>query len=297
MKYKVLIMWITNFTLSALSMVGNAKVVDDMPFFIGSNELCYYPAGFISDSEARIYQILDNDNGMYGKFDGKFAKFFGPDEFSANPKPFSHNFALPSYIFSSGNYLPVLAVGTAFKNSPISIINMPDCIVSIEESAFYNASNLEYIFLPISLKYIGAEALVYLGEGKSIYFRSALPPAMEIKLASKFSEIWDIENSDEKELKDSYITPFGTKKDMIEYKIMVPKGSVGFYRLNRVFFDIPIEEYEIPMQAPINPVAPEGLRFGKAGNNALEVLGDLNKNNILEIPVEFHLMIMSLVSQ
>ena len=71
--------------------------------------------------------------------------------------------------------MPVVAIGgSAFEESELHGIMLPDTVVAIEERAFYNAQNLDYIELSENLTYIGERAFAFTTGLRDIEFPETL---------------------------------------------------------------------------------------------------------------------------
>lgn len=260
---------------------ASAKTVSQATSLINGKEVCYFPTGYIPDSQdVHIYAVSPNEDSLFDPYAGNVATFYGPDLFS-NPENVLHNNTLvPKFIFSQGRYLPVLAVApSAFKDADSHKAFLQDCIASIGASAFESAGNIEELTLPASLEFIGTRAFLDMENLKTLRFRSPLPPDVEIEITCQFTEIAGMATGTKLNHQLNYMTPLGRCNELESFmpsrKVYIPRGSWNLYRSNPFFalLYMDVEEYDAEMESPRNPDAPEGLSLGKTGYFRLEATG------------------------
>lgn len=267
--------------LALLPPSASAKTVSQASSLINGKEVCYFPTGYLPDSQdVHVYAVSPNEDSLFGPYAGDVATFYGPNLFS-NPDNVLHNNTLvPQFIFSQGRYLPVLAVApSAFKDADSHKVFLQDCITRIGASAFEDAGNVEELTLPASLEFIGTRAFLDMENLKSLRFRSPLPPDVEIEITSQFTEIAGMGTGTKLNHQLNYMTPLGRCNELESFmpsrKIYIPRGSWNLYRANPFFalLYMDVEEYDAEMESPRNPDAPEGLSLGKTGYFRLEATG------------------------
>lgn len=267
---------------AAMAIPVSAETVKTLPFHIGESTFCFFPNGYMQDaSNAFLYRIENNIDGKYGDFFDKVAIFYGPDRF-ADFQPIAKSTLVPKFIFCDGEYLPVKGISGCFSASTAPEVFLQDCVSYISDNSFKGADEITSLILPVELRYLGTNALGEMKSLKNLYFRSPLPPDCKVEILNDFSEICSIGRPKDFKLQDSYITPFGTVKDMIHPNVFIPKGSQSFYANNQVTYEfrfntdvnwgMQVAEYEPELMPLLNPSGDKGLEYGSIGNFEAELL-------------------------
>lgn len=272
-----------------------ATLVKTNPFNINGESIVCYPSGYLPDwIEPHVYSFGEYVDCSAEPFKGKYAIFRGVDQFDNIENIITNNTYVPEYIFTSGEYLPVMAIKGAFQNSNAQFVFLPDRIQCIDDYSFENASEIETLTFPINLTYIGAHAFAGMNCLRDLYFRGPLPPSMLIELTPQFYDIVDMEQSTD--YKDFYFSPFGRYDTLDELakdlKIHIPEGSESFYHKHQILRlllgNYGFEVYSPQFAYPENPNSQDGLEFGKSYMHELEVLGYRGNEEELIIPSEVY---------
>lgn len=103
----------------------------------------------------------------------------------------------------------VNSVGGDVFGSKVKAITFDDCVTTIQNYALFNATNLQTLVFPASLKAIGQSNFYYLGNLEKMYFRSSVPPSCMDTGSPKF------------------------RQDLVVY---VPRESLSAYRQSSLSF-------------------------------------------------------------
>lgn len=285
-------------TVFCLSSSAYAKILPNLPFNKDGAEIFYSPSGYMPDGSQTFAFCLEQDlRNDYGLYYGPVAIVCNPDdprnwdptdENNISKYKITESCIVPKFVSYRTQYVPVLGIASAYRASTAPTTYLQDCIVRIEDFAFYNAK-IESLTLPLSLNYIGRKAFYGASEFESVFFRSPIPPAMLALEGYDNAVIWEAGANNDREITNC-TTPFGDTKEISPKKFYCPRGSRFIYSTHPMFRnnqeEISLEEFDVKMESPRNPQGPDGMKFVKAGNFRLEVAGSSSNQNELCIPGE-----------
>lgn len=269
------------------SICGNATILQTYPFFQDGKKMSFYPNGYIYDLyDSQVYSLCENEDDIFDNLRGAILTKNITNNLSDGSR--NNRIIIPGFIFSEGQFFPVLGIDGAFKNCSVSFIHIPDEVMAIGKHSFENSTNIESLTLPANLKLIEEDAFSGMDSLKELYFRSPLPPSTSIELSPSVHEL--LTSNDQFIFLDNYITPFGKSDELRELgknlTIYIPQGSKSFYEAHPIFKKLrfALAEYTPEMATPLNPSISKGMVLGKTSLHELEVTTYYGDEESLIIP-------------
>lgn len=234
MKYSILTLSLA-IALSAYSQTQ--RVVPSNILKWEDSEYILYPNGVLDALMATpAYMLEKNDKGLYPEIFDKVAIITGTYPGINTIFRLTNDFEIPESIEAVGKFYPVCGIRNAFESSTANTILIPDCVSRIEKWSFKDASSIEYLTLPASLNFVGEDSFVGMGGLKTVYCRTLMPPSVEVSDGVN-NHIYTV--GDNYPVPDNYLGVFG--KNAVT--VMVPKGSLWFYKQHPCFINVRLVEY------------------------------------------------------